>query len=773
MATKESDGVSYEHQITVQPPYNEATSYDRAQAVFVKIDSSMVETYTTGPEDGSTVISELLDMTTGNITADQVEEFAWVVSDGMMFAFKSYTPNRPSGRQRPLDAYVGADEDTSLPQPLKETYETLVSTLPESVEIRIGTLPMDIFGSSPALGTRLVMTQENKKPAGREKVSHADANALFQALAEEPFLLHAIFRTSTNLPETYEYQVTVRIFLFNPAYRLSSAAEYNTCLWEGRQCDPGDSFADLGVASSISVIDDQYTPSMSINDVSREPRSHTLHDFEHDKALITGQEEFNNMRRGQYGASDTLEDLCSYTSLLSREIDLEHFVGLSSVDPTGDPWAAVPGARGLDIDDIGIEPESIIPEPVTIAADGPIKDTPIDQERTTANDGTKAHWQHIKKTAVAFENEGYDVVIVTQDTGSRPDLWVRRDDGEIFAVEVEYRTKSKVGSFYTNVIRQALWGYKTITVMVPKTGDDDDSTASLPTLGRWALNALAVPMDKRAPKRTRLDNTTNTITVDGATMLLPEGVSEAEWWLTCRDEYLLIHDGEVLARGAGSEPFVDFTFNVPRYYQEDGRYIVADQHGTQLAAYDTQQEINRTTLRTCHRPVDLSYLHFVESIYCFNRETEELVLQNMTAEWDANKPSVRNEKSHRQAFERFLVEAEPDDPLLESEVRSFITDWIERQSSDAHPGNAKFGEYRNEYSLQRSQISTQRGMEWVYEDTSFRYSRGLVSPDLPGLETKPSFPDDWGIDDKDVLQTPLIHGLDHRAEVTSSEMTDP
>jgi len=92
MATKESDGVSYEHQITVQPPYNESTSYDRAQAVFVKIDSSMVETYTTGPEDGSTVISELLDMTTGNITADQVEEFAWVVSDGMMFCIQELHP---------------------------------------------------------------------------------------------------------------------------------------------------------------------------------------------------------------------------------------------------------------------------------------------------------------------------------------------------------------------------------------------------------------------------------------------------------------------------------------------------------------------------------------------------------------------------------------------------------------------------------------------------------------------------------------------------------
>ncbi len=75
----------------------------------------------------------------------------------------------------------------SLPEPLHTTYQKLKAELPESLEIRTGVLPMGSFGSSPALGTRLVMENQNQKPAGREKVADADANALFESLAGAPY----------------------------------------------------------------------------------------------------------------------------------------------------------------------------------------------------------------------------------------------------------------------------------------------------------------------------------------------------------------------------------------------------------------------------------------------------------------------------------------------------------------------------------------------------------------------------------------------------------
>ncbi len=83
-----------------------------------------------------------------------------------------------------------------------------------------------------------------------------------------------------------------------------------------------------------------------------------------------------------------------------------------------------------------------------------------------------------------------------------------------------------------------------------------------------ALNSLAVPMKKRDPIKTRVHNCSGEIVVNGKTMLLPDGVAEAKWWLTCDSEYLLIHDGEILARGDATEPFEAFEFYVPRLVRQ-------------------------------------------------------------------------------------------------------------------------------------------------------------------------------------------------------------
>lgn len=664
---REDHSASYHHGISIQPSTLETDEYDRTKVVYVKVPASMKGTFESGPESGSNVISDLFH--NGNYTIDEVEEFAWPVVDGMLYAFRSYTPSRQSTTQTKVtDSAKGPD---SLPEPLHTTYSKLKSELPDALKIRIGVLPMGAFGSSPALGTRLVMEHSNRKPAGREKVSDADANALFEDLAGEPFLYHALYRQSDRLPESNAYQITVRIFLFNPYYKISTESEYAECLRFGRECDPADSFTKLGVSSSLTVIDAGYYIPWRETEVVMPSRESGLPHFSKNPSFITGESEFDDMRRGQYGASNTLEDLCEYTSLLAREIDLEHYVGLGTINPGVDPWQKAPEATGFDITDVGIDPEEILPDEVTISVDAPVEDTEFDQASTTANDGTEVHWEAIKGVAVGFDAEGYDVVIVTQDTGSRPDLWVRRDDGEIFAVEVEYRTRSKAGSFYTNLIRQAVWGYKTITVMVPET-DEHGRTESLDRLGKWALNSLAIPMKQRDPTKTELHNCSGKIVVDDKTLLLPDGVSEANWWLTCDREYLLIHDGKVLARGDATTPFEAFEYNLPRYYEDDDHYVVENQYGKPVQTYNKEADIENTTLRRCHRPVDLSYLQFVEALYCYNPDTDELVQQDMTAHWDVEQASTRNEKSHQQAFETFLVEHENDDPILERDCRPFI-----------------------------------------------------------------------------------------------------
>jgi hypothetical protein len=63
-------------------------------------------------------------------------------------------------------------------------------------------------------------------------------------------------------------------------------------------------------------------------------------------------------------------------------------------------------------------------------------------------------------------------------------------------------------------------------------------------------------------------------------------------------------------------------------------------------------------------------------------------------------------------------------------------------------------------------------MEQCYPKASFRYPRGLVSPDLPGLDSKPAFPDDWNIAAEDVLRESLIHGVADRSEIEAAIGTE-
>ena len=679
----------------------------------------------------------------------------------MIFGFRVHTPLLKHYTQSSLD-YIGSDN--SLKEPLRTTHEIITNELPESVNSRVGSLPMGLF-ESPTLGTRVVMADKNHKPAGPGKVSDAGANKLFKEYSDEPFLYYAHYRQSSGLPESYEYQVTPRIFLFNPEYSITSQREYRECIECGREPDPADAFAKLGTTSTLAVIDDEYEISHFRSDWVRSPSESPVPGFNEGLPLITGRAEFEQMRRGQYGASDTLEELCAYTSLLAREKDLINYVGLSTIDPEIDPWQKAIGAVGPDIDDIGVDPHKILPEKVTFEVDTSTEVAEITFS-DTANDGGELHQEGIKAAAAFLRQQGYDIIVVTQDTESRPDLWVRGTDGEILAVEVESDTMDKFGSVLKNIARQALWGYRTITVMVPGKSEDD-RTESLDTLARRARENFATPWKRRESKRTLLHNGTSTIVVDGQTMLLPEGVSEAKWYLTVENDYLLMHDGEVLAHGDATEPFTEFDYHLPRYQEEDGVYVVEDQHGTVIDRYEQKADIDYTMLRECHRPVDLSYLNFVEALYSYDPDKKEIVQQEMTAPWSRSEASVENEKSHREAFENFLVEHESDDTLWEMDCRPFIRKWISQLSTRDHPGKQIYGEHRKDYFARERSAHPNGTLEQEYPNMSFRYDRGLVSPDLPGLTTEPSFGDTWGIPDADLLQDPLIHDLDHRRDVPS------
>jgi len=243
---------------------------------------------------------------------------------------------------------------------------------------------------------------------------------------------------------------------------------------------------------------------------------------------------------------------------------------------------------------------------------------------------------------------------------------------------------------------------------------------------------------------------------------LPDGVTESEWWLTWENHLVLLaDDGTVLARGDATAPFSEFEFYTPRLYEEDGRFIVEDEDGTVIQDVADEDLISNTHMSPCHRLVDLSYLNFVEAIFTYDPEEGELTEHDIVADWDQyEKKMKRHNASHKDAFSTFVIERPDDVKLSESDCRPFIREWIGNLSTEGKPAENMYGQCRKTYVNRKK-----NGNKKFYPGAAFRYDRGLVSPELPGLSTEPSYPAEWLEEGDSLLREPLIHGLSDRDDI--------
>jgi len=752
--------------IEVIPSITDETGFDRDVALLIEVDDTMEGHLETAEEVLPCAIRDLYG---SKIDIDHAEFFAYNTADSVVFALTAYSATIDRGGHPTLSDLRDDDGDLKEPlQTLKNKVES--SSLPEALDVKIGPLPFGMLGGGPSMTTRIVVDQHNRKIAHGDKVDGVGLKQFLSEFGDEPFLYYTHIRYTPDAPEDFEYQLVVRIALFDPQYRIGSAGIYASRLQFGRQTDPIECFAKLGVTSSLSRIDDQYRVHFMNGDpeVTSKPDSPLGHPAA-ELEILTGDSEYDELKRGGYGASNKLESICEYTSILARETDLKKFMTLGAAPSTGDPTESAPTTAIRGAGELGTDVDSLTPDPVLIPVDEAVDtdDEIASQTPSTANDGTELHWKAIKNTALALKNDGYDVFIVTQDTGSRPDLWAKAPNGEIFAVEVESTTRSKAAGVLTNIARQALWGYKTITVMVPQE-NKQGQRESLQTIGDWARNTVSKPFrsedEHLGDSKTRLYNRGEDVKQDGKTLLLPEGVDESEWWVTPDNRCLLLDGRTILAEGHITDPLEDFEFSTPRYYEDGDRYIVEDADREVLQTCAEESDIENTCMSPPYRPVDLSYIQYVEQIYCYDPEEKELVEHDMTASWDTPQASTRHEKSHQDAFGTFVVDREGT-RLMEADCRPFIREWIANLSAHGRPARNMYGQYRQDYT-NRSGNNDDVGKVHHYPETSFRFDRGLVSPDIEGLATEPSFIDEWGINPDDVLGEPLIDGLDDRRHVT-------
>jgi len=683
------------------------------------------------------------DINESETTIDQLGFYTSQLGDEQLFMFNPSSPrlDEMTGGQAEL-----GQESTQgfLPDRLAVVVDALNKHLPEWLTPKIGPWWLGAFGQSPPVICRLVMPGGGKI-ARSENVNGNVLKKFIQEYRNESYLLQAIIRHRPgDLPPHYEYSVTVRIALFAPRHQITSRADLAEVLGGNRPRNPTTVFEPLGVSSNWNEFDGPLSQSSWNPDSVHVSRSSSIERLQDVFGYVTGTEEWSDFQGERYVGASAYDHVCDYTELMAREADLRQFFTLASPSDSHNPWADAYGRNpdqatvmqelsrsgkqtAMELSDESSEP------PAEIA----------DKQRSSANDGNEDHWEDIKKTARIFREQGYDFLIIDQDSGSRPDLWVRSPDGQIYAVEVECTSPSNPENALSNISRTALWGYPVIIVA------SDEGVADT------IRDLAAKPFKATDGGHTHFYNASR-ISVDDHPVVVPADAGDVEWWGTPEHTRKLKIGGTVLAETALDAPFDDYKYPLPRLHRDGSQYIIKDDE-ERKARYQTKErfQANWQFLSSAHIPVGLSYFQFIESMHVL--EDNRLVEYHPTADWDTPRNAERHEASHEDAFTSFLIDKDGSE-LDEPPVREFIRNWIGAQTQYGPPADNIYGEYRQDYT-NRSRDDNRPTANRFYTDKAYRFPRGLVHPDAKGLNTIPEFPEDWDVPDDERRREPLIHEL--------------
>lgn len=721
----------------------EATPYDKTLAAFVPIPLDNRERLERADKQ---LIKVHRDINESDTVIDQLGFYTYRTGTHQMFVFNPTTPIADVDS----DWQTELTQDSTgkfLPDRLAVVIDALNEHLPTWITPKIGPWWLGAFGLSPVVVCRLVMPDDGKITRDQNLNTNV-LEDLIKTYSDESYLYQAIIRHRPgDLPPHYEYSVTVRIALFATRHQVNTRAELAEVLGGNRPRNPTKTYAPLGVSSNWDEFDGPLYQWGYDPEFVQVRNSSSIENLDDVFEYATGKAEWKELLRERYVGAGAYDHVCDYTEMMVRETDLKQFVTLAAPSESESAWSETYGrnpSRATELNEPSRSGKQTVLELADENADPP--EDIATKERSSANDGNDEHWEDIKTAARIFREQGYEVSIIEQDTESRPDLWIRDQDDTIYAVEVECTSPSNPDNALTNITRGALWGYPVIIVAT------DESVADT------ISDLIAKPFRETDGHRTRFYNADQTVITDGNPLVVQKDADETAWWATPDQTRQLIIDGKVIAEAPLDAPFDEPDYPLPRLHKEDGQYIVKDPDGSVRARYQGWERFksNWRQLSAAHIPVDLSYFRFVGSIHVLN--DTQLSEYQPTANWETPMNAQRHEASHEDAFSTFLIDNEGSE-LDEPPVRKFIRNWIGAQTQYAPPADNIYGEYRQDYT-DRSRNDERNGANKFYKDKAYRFPRGLVHPDLKGLDTVPQLPDEWDIAEDQRLQDPIIPDLD-------------
>lgn len=554
---------------------------------------------------------------------------------------------------------------------------------------------------------RLVVARNpDLRPLAKRR-PHPTEELLADLVADNlPYLLQTIVSTGGRA----DYELTQRLVVYSPADAIGLDADYADVMTGTRsRVDLSDYYGPKlpSITSNYDLDDHRFFQiDRSGTGVTVEPRQ-DRDDISARRArrILEGKIEYHRMLAGMHSTNQDLQTLYQhrdyYTKIPVDSGALRGFLAFVPFEFDHSPWDRV---LNVEQPRLITRPEMPPPEPGSSAT----------TERTYVTQGGQGHRDLEDRVELYFEERGFAMHRPDTDTSaSVPDFIVESD--ETYFVECEYANESQPANVLINAARAA---YHDIPVLF---------FAENNAVAQSLLKILRDPVKAHTETGAKLYTRSNRLTLaSGGRPVLPPDASESHWYLhnddpdaTARLE--LRADGRVLASGPVDESVAEWTYDTEVFPSEKA---VPD---------------DRTQVHPPIVPTKLTYL--ADTQLWYEVQTHEFVRMakdEIDLDWDVPDEAGKR-KRYAGAFEGFLdqttIPVEGAELLRDEVIEACLTQYYEPQTDRKAPGRGTTGEAGRALwkhaERKENNPEDQAGKIVKLADCTWRFPRGVISPDLP------------------------------------------
>lgn len=617
---------------------------------------------------------------------------------------------------------------------------------PANIGVQTCEIDLSPLGVLPRPTSRLLLT-ENMDLTPIENKNESAVRELITTLNERrvPFVQSTIIAPAAE-SKSYDYLGTSRLVVFGTdngivtdddleTFSQTVDEEFRISSYFGSQC--GDNFG-LPVESHLGYANQATSHPSAVEKMDDQSlRGTTIRD------LKSGFPEYQSLLDGRMNADQRYRELFDAFGVLRlNSRDLLNFFVLEPAYFDVSPWgrSATADPMKFVVDSLGSAAEG------TRQSYGTEQPGDTQQSLDNSNEESDEHQEKLSKWVTQLVRQGHEIIAIDQDSvdvdfegadpttncffedDSRPDI-VSRKNSQLYCHEIEIKNETKPSKLLTNLARGSYNGYPVIVVTASK-----NSARSKYIDGNNADRAgpLREPyrdVDSKGVICYNLDATVHPH--EDETVLLPSSASQSRWRRTPDDRHQLVVDETVVAEGPADASVDTYTYNCPRVRKQGSAYVLESASGETIREQPTKKAAIGD-LTKVRKPFPITQQHFLENTTVKYQSGDEFTEFRFKPEWAiAYKESTsrRYEVSVTEFIEKFTVEDEGS-VIPVPVLRQQFLRWYGAQTDLSEPNDTWFGRaIPDTYDVDDSDTHNKK-----LENRAFRFSEGLISPDLPFID---------------------------------------